>query len=77
MAWKFVGSTFDGALFEISGADVWTHHWNRIASERVVVIDPHYGQEYQFGVYEIAQDGRHIKFAAGEFSNGVWGGAEE
>jgi hypothetical protein len=37
------------------------------------VIDPQYGVEKQFRVYEIAIDGRVIRFAASEFSNNVWG----
>jgi hypothetical protein len=34
------------------------------------VKDPTYGLEYDFEVWEIPPG---IKFAAGEFSNGVWG----
>jgi len=41
--------------------------------EIATVTDPLYGSARQFRVYEIALDGRTIRFAASEFSNNVWG----
>lgn len=73
MTWSFFGSCVDGNTFEISGINVWTHSWNPVASERVAVIDPLHGQNFQVRVYEITCDRGYIKFAAGEFSNCVWG----
>jgi len=40
---------------------------------RVIVKDPVYGQEHTFNVYEIAEGARTAEFAAGEFSNLVYG----
>ena len=37
------------------------------------VIDPHYGTEKVFHVYEVEINGQIHRFAAGEFSNCVWG----
>ena len=37
------------------------------------MIDPHYGLEKVFHVYEAEIDGQILRFAAGEFSNCVWG----
>lgn len=37
------------------------------------VPDPLYGGTHTFRVYEIAVEGRTIRFAASEFSNSVWG----
>jgi hypothetical protein len=41
--------------------------------EKALVIDPHYGTEREFFVYEAVVDGRTIRFAAQEFSNTIWG----
>lgn len=41
--------------------------------EFVRVIDPYYGSEREFAVYEATVAGRTIRFAASEFSNNVWG----
>ena len=41
--------------------------------ERALVVDPLYGKEKVFDVYEVTVDGRVIRFAAAEFSNCVWG----
>ena len=41
--------------------------------ETAQVVDPQYGRERRFSVYEIVVSGRTVRFAAGEFSNGIWG----
>jgi hypothetical protein len=41
--------------------------------ETAQVIDPQYGKTHEFQIYEITVDGRVIRFAAGEFSNGIFG----
>jgi hypothetical protein len=40
---------------------------------RIVVKDPTYGHELTFHVYEITDGSRRVEFAAGEFSNLVYG----
>src|SRR5262245_42580511 len=40
---------------------------------RVLVRDPQHGQEHTMFVYEIVDGPRRVEFAAGEFSNQVWG----
>ena len=40
--------------------------------EQARVTDPRYGREYLFDVYEPLVDGRTFRFAAAEFSNGVF-----
>lgn len=37
------------------------------------VRDPLYGQEYKFPIYTVIINGQEQEFAAGEFSNCVWG----
>jgi hypothetical protein len=43
------------------------------AEQKTKVKDPQYNQDYSFPVYKIEAQGKTIKFATGEFSNGVWG----
>jgi hypothetical protein len=43
------------------------------AYEKALVIDPIYGTEHEFTVWEVAVNGRVIRFAAQEFSNNIWG----
>ncbi|MBV7314299.1 hypothetical protein [Shewanella sp. NIFS-20-20] len=71
-AWIFVGSGPEGQALKIKGINVWQHQWQRAPQSSAVVSDPSYGQQYQFAVYQIVDDGHTIEFAAGEFSNNVW-----
>ena len=70
--WEFAGAVPDGEPFEIDGLDVWKYQW-RDTRERAQVEDPHYHQPFTFYVYELAGPDRVVRFAAGEFSNGIWG----
>ena len=72
--WKFVGASGEGSPFEIEGVKVWAHDW--IAEKevpRAEVKDPHYGQLFSFRVYRVEVGAKKIRFAAGEFSNSVFG----
>jgi len=51
--------------------DQWTDM--QAPYEHALVIDPLYGKEKMFRIYEVTVDGRVIRFAASEFSNCVWG----
>ena len=70
--WKFAGAAPDGQSFKIGGLDVWQYTW-RDTKEWVHVVDPLYHQDFTFSVYEIASADRTVFFAAGEFSNCMWG----
>jgi hypothetical protein len=70
--WEFFGATPDGQSFQIGGLDVWKHDW-RDTKERVPVKDPLYHQDFTFRVYEIGSPDTVVAFAAGEFSNCMWG----
>jgi len=37
------------------------------------ISDPAYGQRFEFAVYEIVAGDQRTVFAAGEFSNCIWG----
>jgi hypothetical protein len=70
--WEFVGAGSDGQSFTIGGLDVWEHDW-RDTKERAHVKDPRYQQDFTLHVWEIHSGGRVVAFAAGEFSNCMWG----
>lgn len=54
------------------GVNIFDYKWKR-THESVIVHDPLYGQEYKFPIYTVKIHGRQHTFAAGEFSNCVWG----
>lgn len=83
--WRFLTTTFErgplmrrveGELKEfplvIGKVRVWEHDWGPTL-ETIEVIDPR-GNHRFASVYEIqAEDGSTARFAATEFSNGVYG----
>jgi hypothetical protein len=73
--WKFVSIGFEKTPVAIQGIDPWRHDQQWVSSnEKIVVSHPRYPSErHTMFVYQLEIDGRAIKFAAGEFSNGVWG----
>ena len=73
MEWKLAGVVPDGREFKIQGVNVWSKKWNAIRNEFAHVQDPLYKQPFTFQVYSIINDGVVIRFAAGEFSNCMWG----
>jgi hypothetical protein len=70
--WSFAGAVPDGEPFNIEGINVWQYPWED-TSERVQVKDPHYHQDFTFRIYRVAAPAGTISFAAGEFSNCIWG----
>jgi hypothetical protein len=70
--WKFAGAVAEVEAFSIAGIDVWKSPWVD-TKERVRVKDPLYQQDFTFHVYTISSGGKMVRFAAGEFSNGVYG----
>lgn len=71
--WKYIGYCFDGARFEIAGLNVWQHEWVATSIPHAHVRDPFYGSPFEFPVYAIEAGAKRVLFAAGEFSNCVWG----
>jgi len=72
-SWLFTGTCYASAPFKIAGANVWDFPWQRVEGLKAEVQDPLYSQPFSFDVYEICTGARRIRFAAGEFSNCVWG----
>lgn len=63
------GSERNAVLF---GVNIFCHEW-KDSHRPVKVRDPVYGKEYKFRVYTVIINGQEKEFAAGEFSNCVWG----
>jgi hypothetical protein len=70
--WRYFGTFPDGAGLLLNGIDVWQSHWVDTGN-RIAVEDPLYGQSYTFHVYEISVGDVRALFAAGEWSNCMWG----
>ena len=70
--WQHIRTITDGERFEINGLNIWDHDW-KTTGEKIQIKDPLYRQDFTFSVYQINNDQNSAQFAAGEFSNGVWG----
>ena len=72
--WEFVGIVFDGDPILIEGASPWSAGWHRVGEDPVTVAHPSYPwQRHEMSVYKLAGSDPAVYFAAGEFSNTVWG----
>lgn len=71
MSWKFIGSSSDDS-FVISGIDIFKEQWED-TGEIAHVVDPLYGQSFNFTVWRINNNGKVLVFVAGEFSNNIFG----
>lgn len=69
--WRFETSGPDGQC-TVFGVNIFDFQWER-TGRRALVRDPLYGQEFKFTVYQVMIGGERHRFAAGEFSNCVWG----
>lgn len=70
--WTFYRSVVDGERLELEGLNIWDHQWHDL-HQYVRIKDPIYGQDHVMGIFEITNGGITVTFAAGEFSNLVWG----
>jgi hypothetical protein len=73
-SWDVLGACGEGQRFEIEGLNVWAHEWiEEKEVPRAEVKDPQYGQSFAFHVYRVESGSKKARFAAGEFSNSVFG----
>jgi hypothetical protein len=70
--WEHLKTLVDGERFEINGCNIWESEW-KDTGEQIRIKDPLYGRVFTFTVYQIINEQTTVKFAAGEFSNCVWG----
>lgn len=68
-AHQFTGIEEKAVLF---GVKICDYKWIP-KTQRAIVVDPLYKQTHLFNVYSVDINGKEYEFAAGEFSNGVWG----
>ena len=74
MNWKFLKAISEGQALQIDGVDVWPYEkWEAEKGAVAEVKDPIYKQDFKFTVYRVQSGEYSIRFAAGEFSNGIWG----
>lgn len=71
MAWQYKITGVEGNT-ELFGVNIFKYNW-KSTGERIEVQDPLYGQSHQFYVYKVKIRKEEYKFAAGEFSNCIWG----
>lgn len=71
MGWKYIGVTASDS-FIIDGVDVFKENWEN-TGKTVHVVDPLYGQKYEFTVWKVRKADEVIIFASGEFSNNIFG----
>lgn len=69
--WKYKKTGFDGNC-KIFGVNIFNYNWED-TGERVTVVEPMHQQEHTLNVYTVIIRGKTKRFAAGEFSNCVWG----
>jgi hypothetical protein len=70
--WKHIKTIANNEPFEIQGINIWDYEW-RDSGEKINLKDPIYFQDYSFSIFNIKTKKSNILFAAGEFSNCVWG----
>jgi hypothetical protein len=72
--WKYVSIGFEGDHVSLDGLMPWQLKWHSLEEPPITVAHPSYPlQRHSMRVYELRHEGNTVKFAAGEFSNGVWG----
>ena len=71
MAWEYETFGPDGQC-KLFGVNIFDYNW-QTTGKRVKVQDPIYHQDYTFEVWQVEINGQIHRFAAGEFSNCVWG----
>lgn len=69
--WQHEITGLDGNTI-LFGVNIFEFEWMK-TGEKVVVKDPLYGQKYTFPVYKVNIQDEEYAFAAGEFSNSVFG----
>lgn len=72
--WRFIGIGIEGTAVSLRGINPWQHKWKSCGTDKITVAHPSYPLEtHTMFVFELDAHGSKVRFAAGEFSNGVWG----
>jgi len=70
--WIFHKSVTDGEELLLEGLNIWSYNWKDM-HQHIIVKDPIYQEEHVMLIYDINDVNKTVRFAAGEFSNMVWG----
>ena len=71
MTWQHETTGIQGDV-TLFGINIFEREWHE-TGEHISVRDPLYQQNYKFPVYVVNVNDEPHQFAAGEFSNNVWG----
>ena len=72
--WRFVSIGFEDDPIDIAGINPWHHQWTALDQGPITVAHPSYPhQRHPMNIYQVQTAQTAVVFAAGEFSNGVWG----
>ncbi len=72
--WEFVDIVADGQPVDLDGVNPWDHEWISLDEEPIEVPHPSYpNQRHKMWIYKIDTGKKTVVFAAGEYSNCVWG----
>ena len=71
--WRFVSIGVEGQATDVGGTNPWQVKWQP-TGRSITVAHPQYpNQRHRMDVYNAEGTQPPTVFAAGEFSNGVWG----
>jgi hypothetical protein len=71
--WKLLAVGVEKDAVTLRGHDLWKQKWLRHTDDSIFVAHPNFPAErHEMFVYQLEVEPTII-FAAGEFSNGVWG----
>lgn len=70
--WEFIMSGSSGDALTLKGVDLWQCNW-KDTGRKANVTDPMYMKTNAFTIWQVIINGEIVEFAAGEFSNDVWG----
>lgn len=72
--WKHVFIGSEGSAIRLDTLDPWELKWHSLEEPAITVAHPnHPDQRHVMHVYVLRSEGRIVRFAGGEYSNGVWG----
>ena len=72
--WRLVHIGFEGDDVPVAGINPWSVVNGSSSGEKIIVAHPsHPAQRHTMRVYVVDPEDDGSVFAAGEFSNGVWG----
>jgi len=71
MRWSHAVTGFDGNC-QLFNVNIFDYEWKSIG-KRINVKDPAYQQNHTFEIWKVEINDIEYEFAAGEFSNCVWG----